>query len=228
MVVSTFSTGARTLVTETLSLQARVEAIIFAAPQPLTAKAIAAVLDDTEVSTADIEAVCQQLCAHYQERGSGVELVKDGGYRFQTVGSAATMLRRLGKSYTRPLSRAALETLAVVAYRQPLTRAEIEYIRGVESGNLVRTLLERELLVCAGRKDSAGKPLLFAVGPRFLEVFGLQDIQELPPLESFQIKDETRQLAEEKIQAQAAPQIDKLLNGEEGGDGGSEDPIKTP
>ena len=198
-----------------MSLQARIEAIIFAAPQPLTAKAISAVLDDAEVSVEQIDAVCQQLSEHYRVREGGVELVKDGGYRFQTVASAATMLRRLGKSYTRPLSRAALETLAVVAYRQPLTRAEIEYIRGVESGNLVRTLLERELLVCVGRKDSAGKPLLFAVGPCFLQVFGMRALQELPPLESFQIKDETRQLAEDKIRSQSAPHIDKLVGGKE-------------
>ena len=198
-----------------MSLQARIEAVIFAAPQPLTAKAIVTVLDDAEVSVEQVDAVCQQLSEHYREREGGFELVKNGGYRFQTVSSAATMLRRLGKSYTRPLSRAALETLAVVAYRQPLTRAEIEYIRGVESGNLVRTLLERELLVCVGRKDSAGKPLLFAVGPRFLQVFGLHDLQELPPLESFQVKDETRQLAEAKIRAQSAPQIDTLIGGKE-------------
>lgn len=196
-------------------MQARIEAIIFAAPQPLTTKAIVAVLDDAEVSVEQVDTVCQQLSEQYRAREGGIELVKDGGYRFQTVASAATMLRRLGKSYTRPLSRAALETLAVVAYRQPLTRAEIEYIRGVESGNLVRTLLERELLICVGRKDSAGKPLLFSVGPRFLEVFGLRDLQELPPLESFQIKDETRQLAETKIRAQSAPQINMLVGGKE-------------
>ncbi len=199
----------------TLSLPARIEAVIFAAPQPLTAKAISAVLDDSEVSVEQINKVCQQLSEHYRARGGGFELVEDGGYRFQTVASAATMLRRLGKSYTRPLSRAALETLAVVAYRQPLTRAEIEYVRGVESGNLVRTLLERELLVCVGRKDSAGKPLLFAVGPQFLRVFGLRTRQELPPLESFQSKNETRQLAEAKIRAQSTPTVDTLVGGKE-------------
>lgn len=198
-------------------MQARIEAIIFAAPQPLTAQAIVAVLDDDTVSLEQIDAVCQQLSEHYRARGGGFELIANGGYRFQTVASAATMLKRLGKPYTRPLSRAALETLAVVAYRQPLTRAEIEYIRGVESGNLVRTLLERELLVCVGRKDSAGKPLLFAVGPRFLQVFGLQDLQELPPLESFQIKEETRQLAEAKISARSSPQLDTLIDGKENG-----------
>lgn len=196
-------------------MQARIEAIIFAAPQPLTAQAIVTVLDNSAVNIEQVDAVCQQLSEHYHARGGGFELVNDGGYRFQTVASAATMLKRLGKSYTRPLSRAALETLAVVAYRQPLTRTEIEYIRGVESGNLVRTLLERELLVCVGRKDSAGKPLLFAVGPRFLQVFGLQDLQELPPLESFQIKDETRRLAEAKISARSAPHLDTLIDGKE-------------
>ena len=122
-----------------MSLQARIEAIIFAAPQPLMAKAIVTVLDDAAVSIEQVDAVCQQLSQHYRGRAGGFELVDNGGYRFQTVSSAATMLRRLGQSYTRPLSRAALETLAVVAYRQPLTRAEIEYLRGVESGNLVRT-----------------------------------------------------------------------------------------
>ncbi len=172
-------------------------------------------LDDAAVNTEQVDAVCQQLSEHYRGRAGGFELVNNGGYRFQTVASAATMLKQLGKSYTRPLSRAALETLAVVAYRQPLARAEIEYIRGVESGNLIRTLLERELLVCVGRKDSAGKPLLFAVGPRFLQVFGLRDLQELPPLESFQIKEETRQLAAEKIHAQSTPRLDTLIGGKE-------------
>ena len=206
------------MVATSLSLRARIEAIIFAAPQPLTAKAIIAVLDDAAVEVQEVDAICQQLSEHYRAHDSGFELVKEGGYRFQTVSAAAPMLRRLSKSHTRPLSRAALETLAVVAYRQPVTRAEIEYVRGVESGNLVRTLLERELLVCAGRRESAGKPLLFAVGPRFLEVFGLRALQELPPLESFQMQEETRRLAEEKIRTQTEPQLDTMLNGEEGGE----------
>lgn len=184
----------------------------------MTAKAIAAVLDDTSVEVQAIESICQQLSEHYRKRNGGFELVKKGGYRFQTVSAAAPMLKRLGKNYTRPLSRAALETLAVVAYRQPLTRAEIEYVRGVESGNLVRSLLERELLICVGRRDSAGKPLLFEVGPRFLQVFGLHNLQELPPLESFQMQTETQRLAEEKIRNQSTPKIDTMLNGEESGE----------
>lgn len=194
-----------------LSLTARIEAIIFAAPQPVTAKDLADIINEEGVGVADIETECQNLFAHYRDRGGGFYLEKKEGYRFQTVGTAAVMLKKLNRTHTRPLSRAAMETLAVVAYRQPVTRADIEYVRGVDSGNLVRTLLERKLLTCVGRREGTGKPLLFATTTHFLRAFALENLQELPPLESFQIKEETRNLAEQKIKTRSVPNMDKIV-----------------
>lgn len=195
-----------------MNRQAEIEAIIFASPVPISSKMICRLFDDCE-DVDQVEQLCQQLVEFYQQRAGGFRLVKlDNGYQFQTVVEVAPLLKKLSKNTNRPLSRAALETLAIVAYRQPLTRSDIEYIRGVESGNLIRTLLERELLTCVGRRDSAGKPLLFATGKEFFRAFSLQDLQELPPLESFQIDQETEQRAEEKISANSPPNIDKILD----------------
>lgn len=198
-----------------LSLAARVEAIIFAAPRPLTAEDIVEIIAEKGVGVAEIKTECQQLLTHYHERGGGFYLEEEDGYRFQTVGSAAAMLKRLNRTHTRPLSRAAMETLAIVAYRQPVTRAEIEYVRGVDSGNLVRAMLERKLITCIGRRDGVGKPLLFATSPDFLRVFALKSLEELPPLESFQIKEETRKLAEQKITTRSTPDVDEMVGGKE-------------
>ena len=195
-----------------MNRRAEIEAIIFASPNPINSKAICRLFDDCD-DVEQIEQLCQQLVDFYQQHAGGFCLVKlDNGYQFQTVSEVAPLLKKLSKNSNRPLSRAALETLAIVAYREPLTRGDIEYMRGVESGNLIRTLLERELLTCVGRRDTAGKPLLFATGKEFFRAFSLGDLQELPPLESFQIDQETEQRAEEKISANSSVNIDKVLD----------------
>ena len=86
----------------------------------------------------------------------------------------------------RPLSRAAQETLAIIAYRQPTTRAEIEFIRGVDAGSIIKNLLERDMIVCVGRKEIAGRPMLFATTEEFLRVYNLASLKDLPSIESFQ------------------------------------------
>lgn len=85
------------------------------------------------------------------------------------------------------LSRAATETLAIIAYRQPITRAEIEGLRGVDSGGIVRTLLEKDLVRVAGKKDAPGRPLMYATSARFLEIFGLNSLDDLPTLRDLKI-----------------------------------------
>ena len=95
-------------------------------------------------------------------------------------------MERLFSSRPRPLSRAALETLSVIAYRQPVTRADIEFIRGVDAGSIIKNLLDRELIACVGRKEDSGRPMLFGTTKEFLKVFSLNTLSDLPPLAAFQ------------------------------------------
>jgi segregation and condensation protein B len=105
-----------------------------------------------------------------------------GGYQLRTHPEFASYLQKL--QLTRPLrlSSAALETLSIVAYRQPVTRAEVEHVRGVDAGPVMRTLLERKLVKMTGHRDVPGRPMLYSTTKRFLEIFGLADLDALPTL----------------------------------------------
>lgn len=175
---------------EALSLQAQVEAIIFASPKPLKSSEIAEIIKDLddEVSTSAVDGVVSHLMKQYREHGGGFSLVHEPGtgYQFQTVPAASQLMEKMFSSRPRPLSRAALETLSIIAYKQPSTRAEIEYVRGVDAGSIIKNLLDRELIKCVGRKEDAGRPMLFGTTPEFLKVFKLNTLDDLPPLASFQ------------------------------------------
>jgi segregation and condensation protein B len=108
-----------------------------------------------------------------------------GGYRLRTDPENAPWVRTLTQRRPVRLSRAALETVAIVAYRQPVTRADVDEIRGVESSVVLRSLLEKELLRIAGRKEEPGRPMLYATTRRFLEVFGLSSLSDLPSIQEF-------------------------------------------
>ena len=105
-----------------------------------------------------------------------------GGYQIRTRAEFSGYLQQLQAQRPLRLSRAALETLSIVAYKQPATRAEVEEVRGVESGAVLRTLLDRRLVRLAGHRDVPGRPMLYATTPRFLEVFGLESVKDLPRL----------------------------------------------
>ena len=112
-----------------------------------------------------------------------------GGYQFRTDTELAPWLRKLSKERPFRFSAAALETLAIIAYRQPVTRAEVEYLRGVDSGGVVKSLLERNLLRILGKKDVPGRPLMYGTSRHFLEFFGLKELQDLPTLKEFSALD---------------------------------------
>ena len=141
------------------------------------------------------------------------------GYQFQTEAKASPLMERLFSKRPRPLSRAAQETLAIVAYRQPVTRAEIEFIRGVDAGSIVKGLLERNFIRCTGRKEVPGRPMLFGTTATFLQVFGMENLKELPPLEAFQPAQDVINKAMETIEnsdGQEAKDIDASQFVEEG------------
>lgn len=191
--------------TEELTLTGKVEAIIFASPKPLRTVEIHELLMDQGYTLKELQDALDELSELYRDRGGGFHLkyIKRMGYQFQTTPAAKTLMEKQFSSRPRPLSRAALETLAVIAYRQKLnkgvTRAEVEFIRGVDAGSIFKTLVERNLLTCIGRKEIPGRPMMFGVTDEFLKIFQLGSINDLPPLESFQSPPDVIKAAEEKI-----------------------------
>ncbi len=160
-----------------------VEAVIFAADKPKPLDRLSILL---ELPRSEIKLVVEQLRLQYSGSERGFHLVEvAGGYQFRTPSELAPYLRKLSKERPSKLSQAALETLSIIAYRQPVTRAEIEYLRGVDSGGVMKTLLDRNLLKILGKKDVPGRPLMYGTSRHFLELFGLRDLNDLPTLKEF-------------------------------------------
>jgi segregation and condensation protein B len=159
--------------------RAALEALLFSSDEPLTLALLAESLD---IPAADVAEGLRALDADYQARNAGVQLREiAGGYLLVTDPEHAEWVGRLlrGRKRVR-LSRAALETMAIVAYKQPVTKTEIEAIRGVDSSAVLATLLERNLITIRGRSKVVGRPLLYGSTPEFLDYFGLRDLNELP------------------------------------------------
>lgn len=161
---------------------AALEAVLFASDTPLELDRIAEVLELTlDDARAAVEAL-REACAG-QERGLAVVHV-GGGVRLVTRPDLAPILLRLQRLRLKSrLSRAAVETLAIVAYRQPISRPEIEQLRGVGAESVTTHLLERRLIRIVGRKASPGRPMLYGTTREFLEHFGLRDLGDLPPFD---------------------------------------------
>ncbi len=157
------------------------EALLFAVDEPLPAQRIQEILADADAATT--EASLHDLAIRLETDGRGL-MVQEvaGGFRLATRPEVHPWLQRLQQVKPARLSRAALETLAIVAYRQPITRPEIEAIRGVAVDGVMRTLLERELVRMMGRKADAGRPMLYGTSQKFLEHFGLRELGDLPTL----------------------------------------------
>jgi segregation and condensation protein B len=226
-----------------LRLEARIEAIIFASQKPLKPAEILEIMGDTSVSEADVERSLDELVEFYDTRAGGFRLhyIKRLGYQFQTTDDAAAIMERMFASRPRPISRAALETLAIIAYRQPVTRAEVEFIRGVDAGSIFKTLLERDLIKCTGRKEIVGRPMLFGTTDEFLKVFNLSSVKDLPPLESFQPSRDLMQGARERlaegqdeivdVEGYIAEQMGDAASGDDGEDAaaaGAEEILTAP
>src|SRR6202041_2251934 len=138
---------------------------------------------------ARIRATLEELIADYSGANHGIEIRQvAGGYRMSTKPEQHDVVRAFAKSLKSPsrLSMPALETLAVIAYKQPVTVPEISEIRGVDSGGVIGTLLDRKLITTAGRKQVIGRPILYKTTREFLLRFGLKDVNELPSMEEFE------------------------------------------
>jgi segregation and condensation protein B len=167
-------------------LKSAIEALLFIGGGPLSVERLKGIFEDA--SKEQIEAQLQALKADYEGRGAGVMLAEvANGWQIATCPEQAPWVRKFKTvKVTTRLSRPALETLAIIAYKQPVTRPEIEAIRGVNIGGLVRNLMERRLVKIVGKKDVAGRPMLYGTSVEFLQYFGLKDLSALPTLKEFQ------------------------------------------
>lgn len=192
-----------------MKLRAQVEALLFATDQPLTLARLQDVLPQAERPA--IQEALTALEEDYAHEARPFRLLHvAGGYQLATKPEFADVVRRLfvGKRKVR-LTKAALEALAIIAYKQPTTRPEIDAIRGVSSGGVVETLLERNLIHIAGRAEGVGRPLLYATTPEFLQYLGLNHLRDLPSLEELETmlaarEEEARRQEEEELAELAA------------------------
>ena len=184
-----------------------IENLLLASDQPVSADLLYQTFLGRS-SKEDLQAVLKELQEEYQSKNLQIVEVADG-FQLCTRPEYSEWIRKLlklDKSFK--LSRAALDTLAIIAYKQPLTRAEVDEIRGVDSSGVVRTLLERKIISPAGRKNVPGKPMMFRTTQKFLEYFGLRDLSEMPTLEDFN----------EELEGQVEPEQGELsFNNQEDG-----------
>lgn len=162
-----------------LSLEAKIEALLFVAPSTVSVKQLAEAL---EVKPKEVEGALKNLEAEYAQRGIRLQSHK-GDLRLTSAPQTAEIVERfLDLEATTRLSHAALECLAIIAYQQPVTRPQVDSVRGVNSDSSMRSLLSHGLIEEAGRADSVGRPILYATAPDFLQHFGLGKLEDLPPL----------------------------------------------
>jgi segregation and condensation protein B len=156
-----------------------IESLLFVAEDPLSVDRLANVLDSADKKA--IKEALQVLMFEYEARQGAFALHEvAGGYQFRSRPEYVPWIKRLIQPKSSRLSKAALETLAIIAYKQPIIRSDVEHLRGVDSGGVLRMLLERKLIRVLGRKEIPGRPLIYATTKQFLEVFDLKNLRDLP------------------------------------------------
>src|SRR6195256_4460673 len=222
-----------------MNLKPQLEAIIYAAETPISVEQIFSLVKESMAAEAPgidaaelksrLRAAIEDLIADYSDPHHGIEIRQvAGGYRMSTKPEQHEVVRAFARSLKPPirLSLPALETLAVIAYKQPATVPEINDIRGVDSGGVIGTLLERKLITTAGRKQVIGRPILYKTTKEFLMRFGLEAGNELPSMEEFE------KLVAESFQAELIPAETAAAEAsgisEESDTGESDDPSPGP
>jgi segregation and condensation protein B len=161
------------------------ESLFFVSDSPIRLETLVEILPESN-KEAILEGI-RQIQTEYADHSRGIELTEvAGGYQFRTKPSFAGWANRLKRAKAVKLSQAALETLAIIAYRQPIIRPAIEEVRGVDSGSVLHTLLEKGLIKIMGRKDLPGRPIVYGTTQTFLELFSLNALSDLPKLQEIQ------------------------------------------
>ena len=174
------------------------ESLFFVSDSPIRLDTLVEILPESN-KEAILEGI-HQIQVEYEDRSKGRELTEiAGGYQFRTKPLWAGWINRLKKTKAIKLSHAALETLAIVAYRQPIIRPAIEEIRGVDSGSVLHTLLEKGLIKIMGRKDLPGRPIVYGTTKAFLELFSLNTLSDLPTLKEIQPPPTLEEISKEDV-----------------------------
>ncbi len=177
-----------------LDIKPILESLFFVSDSPIRLEALVEILPESN-KEAILEGI-RQIQTEYGDHSKGIELTEvAGGYQFRTKPGWAEWVNRLKKAKAVKLSQASLETLAIVAYRQPVIRPAIEEIRGVDSGSVLHTLLEKGLIKIMGRKDLPGRPIVYGTTKVFLELFGLNSLSDLPKLQEIQPPPDPQEIA---------------------------------
>jgi segregation and condensation protein B len=174
------------------------ENLLFVSDSPIRLETLIEILPESNKE--DILEGIHRIKTEYEDPTKGMELVEvAGGYQFRTKPMWAKWVSRLKKIRTVKLSQSALETLAIIAYRQPIIRPMIEEIRGVDSGWVLRTLLEKGLIRMMGRKDLPGRPIVYGTTQAFLELFGFNSLTDLPTLKEVQPPPAPKEIPKEEV-----------------------------
>ena len=180
-----------------------IESLLLVAEEPLTINRINTIL--TPAGEKEIRKALSELAEEYETRKGGFFLREvAGGYQIRTRPEYREWIKRLIQPKALRLSKAALETLAIIAYKQPIIRSDIEHIRGVNCGGILRMLLERKLIRVLGRREIPGRPLIYATTKQFLEVFDLKDLKDLPTPEEIESLENATSLDTEEISVPGA------------------------
>ncbi|MFA5430502.1 MAG: SMC-Scp complex subunit ScpB [Candidatus Omnitrophota bacterium] len=192
------------------NITAVVEALLFAAEQPLSLEQLCSLVPGSD--TAMLREAVTRLKQEYETGGRGVRVDEvAGGYRMTTAPELSGFVRRLYRQRrSDKLSRPAMETLAIIAYKQPVTRQEVQSLRSVNIDGVMKNLLEKNLIRISGKKDAPGRPFVFGTTRQFLEYFGLNSIEEMPKLDSIEVG-----AAALAVMQQSAEEKDKKEDGNE-------------
>lgn len=200
--------GTRTSQVVREHLRGLIEAILFVSTTPLS---INDLIKAAAAQKNEVKEILEELRQFYQTRGFRLDEVA-GGWVFRTNPAYAPFVRDMTDQKPVKLTRAQIETLAIVAYKQPITRPEIDDVRGTDSGPMLKLLLERDLVRMLGKKEEAGRPILYGTTPFFLEFFGLRSLRDLPTLREFtELTDESKKTYERKIGEAPEPGLEFLL-----------------
>ena len=179
------------------NIKAVIEALIFASDAPLALEKIRMILSNVEKT--EIKEAFEKLVLEYNERQSGIYLQEvAGGFQFRTRPELSPWIKKLKSTKPHSLSPQAMETLAIIAYKQPIVKSEIESIRGVDVGAPLKSLLDKKLIRIVGRKDVPGKPIIYGTTKKFLEVFNLKDLLDLPNLREIKELNQQPELSEQE------------------------------
>ncbi len=178
------------------------ETLFFVSDSPIRLETLVEILPESN-KEAIVEGI-RQIQEECENPSKGIELREvAGGYQFRTKPNWAGWVSRLKKVKAIKLSQAALETLAIIAYRQPVIRPAVEEVRGVDSGSVLHTLMEKGLIKMMGRKDLPGRPIVYGTTKAFLELFGLNTLSDLPSLKEIQPPPTPEEISKEILKTEA-------------------------